>query len=66
MSDEQAKDTTKRFRVRVGHTAVDVDGCDRDDAINQARRRMSADMPRLWDVIYKMDVNEFSVDEMNG
>lgn len=57
--------TLKTFRVRVGHAQLTVAGRDRTDAIQQARRRLGLDMPRMWDVVYKIDDKEFRVDEVH-
>lgn len=52
----------KTFRVKLGHAEVSVEGETREEAIRQARRRLSLDMPRLYDVIQRIDDNEFRVD----
>jgi hypothetical protein len=55
----------RRFRVRVGHSEVSVEGRDAQDAIGRARTALSREMPRLYDVIYHMDPSRFDVTETN-
>ena len=49
------------YEVKVGHTAVWVRAGSRDDAIKQARLKLSQDMPRLWDVIHGLAESRFDV-----
>jgi len=58
-------DNLKHFLVKVGHSEVEVQGVDRDDAVRNARKLLSKEMPRLWDMIYTMDISKFQVDEVN-
>jgi hypothetical protein len=50
-----------QFEVTVGHSRVTVTGVTREDAIQQARRALCVDMPRLYDVIRGLDVSRFQV-----
>jgi len=49
------------YEVRVGHIRVIVNGGSREDAIVQARRKMSREMPRMWDVIHALASSRFNV-----
>ncbi len=51
-----------RYNVQVGHWKVQVPGSDSSDAIEQARLKLFADMPRLWDVISKLTADRFTVE----
>ena len=53
----------RKFRVNVGHNQVVVEGQDRREAIQIARTRLSLEMPRLWDVIFRMEDERFHVEE---
>jgi hypothetical protein len=50
------------YNVQVGHWKVQVPGRDSSDAIEQARLKLFADMPRLWDVISKLTADRFTVE----
>ncbi|MCA9178930.1 MAG: hypothetical protein KDB14_30915 [Planctomycetales bacterium] len=52
------------FRVRVGHEQLLVRGCDRADALREARRRLCLELPRMWDVIQGLDDSRFDVTPM--
>ena len=49
------------YRVSIGHSSVTVSGTSRDDAIRAARRQLSQEMPRMWDVIHQLNDNRFDV-----
>ena len=49
------------YEVRVGHMRVTVRGLSREEAISEARRRLSQDMPRMWDVIHGLAASRFEV-----
>ena len=49
------------YEVRVGHMRVVVQGGSRDDAISQARRELSRELPRMWDVIHALAAHRFEV-----
>ena len=51
-----------RYNVQVGHWRVQVPGSNSADAIEQARIKLYADMPRLWDVISKLTADRFTVE----
>jgi hypothetical protein len=52
----------KTFRVCVGHWEMRVRAHDRDEAIAIARRHLSRELPRLYDVIRNLTANRFQVD----
>jgi hypothetical protein len=54
------------YEVRVGHMRVIVNGISRDDAITNARRRLSREMPRMWDVIHGLAATSFDVTCQTG
>lgn len=50
-----------QYQVTVGHLRVTVGGTSRDDAIQQARRALCVELPRLYDVIRSLDSSRFQV-----
>ena len=55
----------KNYRVKLGFTEVFVEGSSKEEAIRHARKKLSDDMPRLYDVIYQADDIEFQVNEVH-
>jgi len=53
------------YRVQLGHTSTTVQGRTRAEAIHAARRALCKDMPRMWDVIHKLNDDQFIVETMN-
>ena len=53
----------KKYEVQLGYARVSVEGDSKDDAIRRARKELSTDMPRLYDVIHLADVTQFHVAE---
>lgn len=56
------------FEVKVGHLSVVVRGTSQDEAITNARMKLSRDMPRMWDIIHGLESSKFDVtcrSEMN-
>jgi hypothetical protein len=51
-----------QFQVTVGHSRVTVTGVTREDAIQQARRALCLQLPRLFDVICGLDTSRFEVE----
>jgi len=51
----------KKYRVCVGHTEVSVRCHGREEAVRLAREKLSADLPRLYDVIWKLTADRFHV-----
>jgi hypothetical protein len=49
------------FEVKVGHTRVVVQGATQEEAISNARKQLSREMPRMWDVIHNLDTSRFDV-----
>jgi hypothetical protein len=50
------------YRVQLGHTTTTVRGRTVAEAIREARRALCKDMPRMWDVIHKLDDSQFVVE----
>ncbi|MGE0535511.1 MAG: hypothetical protein AB7O68_11100 [Pirellulales bacterium] len=50
-----------RFRVEVGHSQVIVLARDAAEAVREARAALGRDMPRLWDIIHRLDDQQFVV-----
>ena len=57
---------TKKFRVKLGFSEVLVECSSKEEAIRLARKKLSDDMPRLYDVIRSADEERFQVDEIHG
>lgn len=53
--------STSLYDVQIGLTHVFVEGRDRDDAIQAARRKLCADLPRMWDLIAGIQEDRFVV-----
>jgi hypothetical protein len=53
-----------RYEVRLGHAQVTVEGRTTEEAIQQARRLLCQDMPRLYDVIQSLTSDRFQVNLM--
>ena len=49
------------FEVQVGLMRVMVKGVNQQDAIKSARKQLSRDMPRMWDVIHGLADARFEV-----
>jgi hypothetical protein len=60
MSGNEA--TLKTYRVRVGHWEIHVRAHDREEAIAIAKRHLSRELPRLYDVIRSLTANRFEVE----
>ena len=61
---ERSTQREHQYKVRIGHTELTVNGRDPADAVRNARRRLANELPRLWDVIYRMSDEEFRVEEV--
>jgi len=61
MSEKQEVRELMRFFVRVGHTTITVESHSVEEAIKKARQVLCQQLPRLWDVIQKLDENRFEV-----
>lgn len=53
---------SQRYRVRVGHLEVTVYGRSTQEAIRLARKELSRQLPRLWDVLHRIGDQQFRVD----
>ena len=60
MNEQQA--ILKSYRVRVGLVEVNVKARDVSEAITVARRKLSQELPRLYDVIRLLGPSKFQVD----
>ena len=49
------------FEVKVGLMSVVVRGATQEEAISNARAKLSNDLPRMWDVIHGLDDSRFNV-----
>ena len=61
MTKETRYPTGKQFSVKIGHTEVVVDAASAEDAVRNARRQLGQELPRMWDVIYRLDDVHFQV-----
>ena len=61
MIEWNAAKPLSEYEVRVGHMRVIVRGGSHEDAISQARRALSRELPRMWDLIYALATNRFEV-----
>lgn len=52
------------FRVELGHHCLNVQGSDARGAVQQARRILCRDMPRMWDVIQEIGDHRFKVTQL--
>ena len=50
-----------QYDVVVGHQRVRVTGWSPEEAIGKARRALCAQLPRLYDVIRRLDKSRFEV-----
>jgi hypothetical protein len=60
MKDEN-KQSPQTFHVQVGHARVSVQCRSHEEAIALARRKLSTEMPRLYDLIHKLDARRFQI-----
>ena len=52
---------TKKFLVKLGFSEVSVECGSKEEAIRLARKKLSDDMPWLYDVIHSADEEQFQV-----
>ena len=52
----------KTYRVRVGHWQVQVKAHDVQEAVTVARRKLSQELPRLYDVIRSLAPAKFQIE----
>lgn len=50
------------YDVTLGHSRVRVMGHSLEEALQQARRALSVEMPRLYDVIHHLDAARFQIE----
>ena len=53
--------TLTTYNVRVGHNVVTVKCQNEEEAVEAARKQLSLDLPRMWDVIQSLDATRFEV-----
>ena len=61
MIEWNASQLLSNYEVRVGHMRVVVRGGSQEDAISQARRELSHQLPSMWDVIHALAPQRFQV-----
>ncbi len=49
------------YRVQLGHTTTTVQGRTTEEALFAARRQLCNEMPRMWDMIQKLEASRFEV-----
>lgn len=54
-------DQLRRFDVQLGFTRIFVYAATEADAIAEARRQLSRESPRLWDIIFGLEEKRFTV-----
>lgn len=63
MKNESNRDLQRQaYEVSVGFTRVRVEGRTPDEAIQNARRKLCVELPRMWDVISNMSDQSFVVE----
>lgn len=65
MIDFNRSNDRHRFHVALGHSQVTVEGRDRTEAILNARQSLSAQMPRLYDLIRSAKDESFQVERLS-
>ena len=63
ISRNQEFPATTWYQVRVGYSKITVRGTNHTEAIQEARRRLCLEMPRMWDVIQALDDTRFLVED---
>ena len=53
--------TWSHYHIQLGHAHVQVEGVSLETALNEARRQLSIEYPRLWNVIYEADEKDFQI-----
>ena len=49
------------YRIQVGHNIIVVQGTTPAEAVGEARRQLSLELPRLWDVIQSLSDDRFEI-----
>ena len=57
--------STRKYRGKLGHSEVLVECSSKEEAIQLARKKLSADMPWLYNVIYGKNEKRFQVNEVD-
>ncbi len=58
--------STRKYRVKLGFTEVEVECCSKEETIRLARTELSGDMPRLYEIIHGAEDQEFQVHEIEA
>ncbi len=66
LPDDCRQHLNQTYEVIVGHARVTVTSRSREEAIQQARQRLCADLPRMWDVIHSLEVQRFQVRQLDN
>lgn len=61
MTDNSPKTDIISYQIKVGHMTLKVSARTKEEAIQEARRRLRSELPRMWDVITRMDNTRFEV-----
>lgn len=61
MSNVAPENEMKQFSVTLGHTTVVVECHTQEEAIEQARKKLCLELPRMWDVIEALTSDRFEV-----
>jgi hypothetical protein len=64
MLDEPRNEEYRRYEVRLGYAAVTVQGGSIRQVLDEARRRLCQEMPRLWDLIRSATDDRFEIREL--
>ena len=59
--NDSDQNPSKKYEVTVGHARVTFECGDQRQVIPEARRLLSLEMPRLWDMIQTMAESRFQV-----
>ena len=57
---------TRKYRVKLGYSEALVECSSKEEAIQLARARFSADCPNLYDVIHQAGDEQFQVSQVQG
>ncbi len=60
-TSQQQAFPARRFEVRLGHVRVEVEAATMHEALVCARRKLSSEFPRLWDMIHQAPESRFMV-----
>lgn len=61
MNEDTRHEKLQSYRIQVGHNIVIVQGTTPAEAVGEARRQLSLELPRLWDVIQSLSDDRFQI-----